>query len=180
MIFESERLAMRLWTLDDFDDYYALYSDPEVLRYIQAVPKPPDPPEVIRELLVQRVEKQASWPEGQGSWAIVEKDSGRAVGTVIFRPVPEGPEGDFEIGWHLARAFWGRGYATEAARAAMEYGFEKNPSLDRIISVCFPENTPSERVMQRIGMHPKGLSDLYFSRTLTLYEITREQARINP
>jgi ribosomal-protein-alanine N-acetyltransferase len=91
---------------------------------------------------------------GFGLWA-VEVDGGEPfIGFVGLWPPRF--DGHFtpaiEIGWRLAKTHWGRGYATEAARAALQFGFEEL-DLQEIVSFTTPENVPSQRVMERIGMH---------------------------
>src|SRR5436305_13970995 len=115
-VLETERLRLRAFRLSDFDDYAAMCGDPEVTRY-----------------LTTRFDREQAWRHlaflighwvlrGFGMWAVEEKATGAFVGRIGFAE-PEGWPG-FELAWTLARPFWGRGYATDGARAALAYGFK--------------------------------------------------------
>src|ERR1700755_2073642 len=100
---------------------------------------------------------------GYGFWAVEERASGELVGRVGCWE----PEGwpSLEVGWTLRRAYWGRGYATEAARAALEYAFE---TLDQthVISLIDPNNTNSIRVAERLGERPEGGWDVFGNKAV--------------
>jgi RimJ/RimL family protein N-acetyltransferase len=108
---------------------------------------------------------------GYGIWAAEERSSGVLVGRIGFWN-PEGWPG-FELGWMLRRSFWGRGYATEAARAALRVAFTqlKQP---HVISLIHPENAASIRVAQRLGERLLDSSDVMGKHAL-VYRITREE-----
>ena len=82
-------------------------------------------------------------------WKVLPKDGSPLVGFCGLQPLPDSP--DIEIGWWLARACWGRGLATEAARVALSDGFER-AGLARIVSIAQPANTASVRIMRKLGM----------------------------
>src|SRR5438034_841932 len=112
-IFETERLWVRPWRVEDAEEAFEIYGDPEVCTFIsRAGPEPSL--EAQRESLARIFARYEEQDGGYGSWAIVEKASGRIVGAVILKPLPGHPE--IEVGWHLARRAWGNGYATEAGR----------------------------------------------------------------
>jgi ribosomal-protein-alanine N-acetyltransferase len=102
--------------------------------------------------------------------AVVERASGRVIGACGLQLLEDGPE--VELGYRLGRASRGHGYATEAARVWLEYGFE-TLGLDRIVAVAWPENTASWRVMEKCGMRLVGPGHHYGHETV-LYELTRE------
>jgi RimJ/RimL family protein N-acetyltransferase len=82
-----------------------------------------------------------------------------------------------EVGWGLARQYWGQGYATEAAKASLDYGFRNYP-VDRLISLIRPENHPSQKVAERLGQKKAGpftLVMLGHSYPVDIWEITRDQ-----
>lgn len=124
---------------------------------------------------------EAFWDEkGYGRWVVEVPGEAKMIGYVGIQTLSYLSKD--EIGWRLARAHWGRGYATEAARAALADGFER-VGLDEIISVTVPANTRSRRVMERIGMkhdpardfdHPRFPLGHRLSRHV-LYSITRER-----
>lgn len=93
------------------------------------------------------------WEEyGFGPFAAVEKQTGRWVGRVGLNPLADWPEDDkWDVGFEFAREFWGRGLATEGARRAVRFGWERTP-LDRIISVTRSDHLASRRVMEKCGL----------------------------
>jgi RimJ/RimL family protein N-acetyltransferase len=108
---------------------------------------------------------------GYGFWAVEERASGEMIGRVgCWRP--EGWPG-LEVGWTLRRAFWHRGYATEAARASVEYAFRALGQA-RVISLIAPENTASIRVAQRLGERPRGEWEVFGTKVI-IYGIDREE-----
>ncbi|WP_269584879.1 GNAT family N-acetyltransferase [Roseibium sp. Sym1] len=148
-LLQTERLILRPWKDGDLDPFAEMCADPEVMRYF------PDPWTRERsELLITkcRIKLEA---EGYCLAAVQEKDGGDFLGFVGLNssnpdmPLPFDPS--VEIGWRLKRSAWGKGYASEAARAWLRFGFE-TVGLDEIVSFTIPDNLPSRKVMQRIGM----------------------------
>ncbi|WP_432941814.1 GNAT family N-acetyltransferase [Kribbella sp. CA-253562] len=143
----TERLLLREWTEADKEPFAAMNSDPAVMEHFPAA--------MTREesdAFVERIGAQmAEW--GFGLWAVEVRDTGRFIGfTGLSRPSFEAHfTPAVEIGWRLSKDAWGNGYATEAARAALAYGFGP-AGLDEIVSFTATTNLPSQRVMQRIGM----------------------------
>jgi RimJ/RimL family protein N-acetyltransferase len=161
---ETERLVMRMWRESDFDEYAELCADPEVMRFLGG--KAFDRTEAWRQM----ASMIGHWYlRGYGIWAVEEKESGRLAGRIGCIN-PEGWPG-FEVGWTLRREFWGKGYATEAARRALEYGFH---DLDRphIISLIHPENRASIRVAERLGETLEGNARV-FDTDVLVYGIDR-------
>ena len=141
----TERLRLRPFRKSDLDDYAALNADREVWRHRVAGAEPWDRGRSSRHLAFLLGHWQL-WDAG--SWAVEHKETGAFMGMVGFSS-PEGWPG-FELGWILARRYWGHGYATEGARAAMEHAFTVW-KRDRVISLITPENHASIRVAERIG-----------------------------
>jgi ribosomal-protein-alanine N-acetyltransferase len=163
---ETERLALRPAVAADAEDLHAVLSDPSTFEYMGS-----DPERSIdgtRERIEGKAARQAE--RGFSLWAVVERSSGRVIGDCGFQLLEGGP--DIELGYKLGREFRGRGYATEAARACLEFGFEEL-GLDRIVAVAWPDNTASRRVMEKIGMTLAGGGHHYGHETV-LYEIRRE------
>ncbi|MEU7690595.1 GNAT family N-acetyltransferase [Microbispora hainanensis] len=141
----TERLVLRRWREDDKEPFAALNADPVVMEHFPATLSRED-----SDALAERIE--AGFDEhGFGLWA-VEAD-GEFIGftglsvprfTAPFTPC-------VEIGWRLARSAWGRGYATEAARASLEDGFGR-AGLTEVISFTAVQNVRSQAVMRRLGM----------------------------
>jgi len=146
---ETDRLTLRGHRLDDFADYMALWTDPEVTRFIGGRPSTR---EEVWGRLLRNVGHWASL--GFGYWVIVEKESERFIGEVgfaDFRRVIEPSLDEMpEIGWALAPYSHGKGYATEAARAAIAWG-EAHFGPIRTACIIAPENEPSIRVAEKCG-----------------------------
>lgn len=156
-IFTTERLRARRWTMDDVAAAYAIYSDPEVMRWLgDGRARPVRNEAVMRQVIEARTLQDRG---AFGMWALELLDDRAVVGSVILAPLENvGPE--FEIGWHLTRAHWGNGYATEGARGLLRYGFDV-VGLARIVAVVYPENERSLKVCQRLGMRHEGRMRAY-------------------
>lgn len=163
-LLESDRLLLRMWRESDFDDYAAMCADPEVMRYLGG----------------KTFNRMEAWRHmaflighwyllGYGHWAVEEKSTGRLVGRIGFLNPADWP--GFEIGWTLAREYWGKGYATEGARRALDYGF-KELDKDHVISLIHPENSGSIRVAERLGEKLEGKTEL-LGHDVLIYGIER-------
>jgi RimJ/RimL family protein N-acetyltransferase len=153
-VLETARLRLRSLRVSDHDDYAALYADREVLRYLVGGGQEPwDRGRAWRHMAFLLGHWQFV---GAGVWAVEHRETGAFVGTVGFA-APEGWPG-FELAWALARRFWGHGYATEGAKAALAHAFT-SLEKDRVISLIHPENLASIRVAERIGERPQGRVD---------------------
>jgi ribosomal-protein-alanine N-acetyltransferase len=178
-IFETPRLLIRMWEPDrDADAAFQIYRDPEVMRYL-GLPtgKPRELVEEQREALAKTVARYAELNDGTGAWAIVRKSDDQIVGTCLLKRLPDAeqkPTDDMEVGWHLGRAYWGNGYATESARGAIAYGFE-TLRLPVIYAVVNPANTASIRVTQRLDMTPLGKTNRYYGIELELFQTKEEE-----
>ncbi|MFF0746972.1 GNAT family N-acetyltransferase [Streptomyces sp. NPDC004111] len=145
----TARLRLRPWRDDDLDPLTAMHADPEVMRYIGA-----GSVRTREETAAWLTRIRADWAEqGHGLFAVELRETGELagwVGTAVPHFLPEVLPA-VEIGWRLSRPFWGRGIATEGARAALEHVFGP-VGLERILSVCNVDNTGSEAVMRKLGM----------------------------
>jgi RimJ/RimL family protein N-acetyltransferase len=108
-----------------------------------------------------------------GVWAVEEKSTGVVAGTVLLVPLPEPADetgkGEVEVGWHFHPDAWGRGLATESARAAIARGFRGG--LGEIYAVVRPDNHPSLAVCRRLGMRPLGRTDRWYGAELESFVI---------
>ena len=162
---ETERLRLRAFRNEDLDAYAAMCADPEVMRYLGT------------GATLSRADTWRSmagflghWAlRGHGMWALEEKATGTLVGRAGFLE-PEGWPG-FELGWTLGRPHWGRGFATEAARRALDYAFHEL-DRDRVSSLIRPANTPSMRVAERLGEARAGEIEL-LGGPCYVYEVRR-------
>ncbi|MBC7816899.1 MAG: GNAT family N-acetyltransferase [Planctomycetaceae bacterium] len=143
----TDRLVLREWRDEDLEPFAALNSDPEVMRFLTKLMS-----RVESDHRVEQIREHFR-DHGFGKWAVEVRDAARFIGFVgIERASFEAPfTPSVEIGWRLAREAWGQGFATEAARAAITFGFEKR-GLNEIVSFTVPDNAPSRRVMERLGM----------------------------
>lgn len=146
---ETARLRLLPWRSEDWLQLRPIARDPEVVRYISAGQPWTD------ERIHQFVERQVSCYEQHGFcfWRLLPKQTGKTQEEVIgfcgLQPLEGTPE--IEIGWWLARAWWGKGFATEAAREAMRDAFDR-AGLPRIVAIAQPENRASTHIMEKLGM----------------------------
>lgn len=174
MALETERLILRRWQSSDIEPFAALNADPEVMRYFPSVLSLAE-----SKAMVDRIEAHYE-AHGFGLWAVEHRQSGEFIGFIgLSIPAFQAPfMPAVEVGWRLARDFWGQGYATEGANAALRYGFE-TLGLAEIVSFTATVNLRSIAVMQRLGMttdeaenfdHPKVRSNSWLCRHV-LYRI---------
>jgi RimJ/RimL family protein N-acetyltransferase len=146
---ETERLTLRPWTPGDLRAFHAIWGDPEVIWWGEA------PDEATSAAVIEKVSRRCAPGAPLHGWrAIIERKSGSIVGNVMLQPASFS-RGDVEVGWHLARAAWGKGYATEAARALLSYAFASAP-LPRIVAAIHVDNARSRRVAHRLGLSRVG------------------------
>jgi RimJ/RimL family protein N-acetyltransferase len=167
---ETERLILRGFADKDLDAYAEMCADPEVMRFLGG----------------QTLSRSEAWRNmatiighwhlrGYGFWAVTVRSTGEAIGRIGCWQ-PEGWPG-FEVGWTLRRAYWGCGYATEAAKASMNYGFTELKQ-SQIISLIDPQNHPSQRVAERLGATVRGNTQI-FDHEVLIYAIDREDWQPN-
>lgn len=147
-VLETERLILRAFTMDDVAPLAAIHGDERTMLYLGGV---------TDGTLLGAYDKILAylghWAlNGFGRWAVVEKASGRMIGRTGFLDAPDEWPGT-ELGWTFLREMWGKGYATEAAIAARDFGFG-TLGMERVFSMIHPENTPSQAVARRLGETP--------------------------
>jgi RimJ/RimL family protein N-acetyltransferase len=146
---ETERLILRGFTPADLDHLVELDGDPEVMRFLTG--GAPTPREVIQREILPRFLGSYERLSGFGVWAAVEKASGDFLGWFSFRS-PEGTGSEeVELGYRLHRAAWGRGYATEGARALIHKGFAEL-GVRRVVATAYQDNLASRRVLEKAGL----------------------------
>ena len=173
---ETERLALREWRDEDREPFAVMNADPRVAEYLS---RPLD--RLESDAFLDRI--VARWAsDGHGLWAVDRRDDRSFIGFVgLAAPNFEAPFTPcVEVGWRLVPEAWGHGYATEAARAALRFGFERL-ELAEIVSFTVPANVRSRAVMERLGMtrdpaddflHPN-LPDGHPLRQHVLYRLSR-------
>jgi len=166
-ILQTERLLLRGWKEADLDPFARMMTDPEVARFIGGVQP--------RSSVWRAIAMYAGlWMlRGYGLWVVERKSDGAFLGRVGLWQ-PESWPG-LELAWSLDRPYWGNGYATEAAKAALDHGFRKL-AVPKLVSLIDPDNAPSQRVARRLGetKGPQITVELYgrsFSREI--WEIAR-------
>lgn len=140
---ETARLILRDWREEDIPTFAAMGADPDVMRHFPRLLSYDEAATMARRIRASLAR------DGWGLWAVEIKDGAPFIGFVGLSK-PEFRD-DIEIGWRLAPSAWGHGYATEAAHAAVAFGFT-TLALPEIVSFTVPANLPSQRVMERIGM----------------------------
>jgi ribosomal-protein-alanine N-acetyltransferase len=143
----TERLILRKWQASDLEPFADLNEDPEAMRYFPNTLTRKGSDDLARAISAH-IDRR-----GWGLWAVEVVGGPRFVGFVGLSEPGFGAHfmPAVEVGWRLAREHWGHGYATEAARAAVEFGFG-TLGLDEIVAMIVPANAPSRRVAERLGM----------------------------
>ena len=170
-VIDTPRLTLRQWRSDDIAPYTAMLADPSTARFITVDGKP-----VLDEMTGWRhtVVMAGHWTlHGAGMFAVEEKSSGKFAGRVgpWFPPAWPG----FEVGWGIASEFRGKGYASEAARASIDWALATF-ELERIIHCIDRENAASQGVARRLGASPEREGEL-FGHTAEVW-VTRREAWI--
>ncbi len=149
-----------------------MYADPEVVRHAgSSTPRTREESE--RELR----ELTSHWEvHGFGSWAVTDRETGDFIGVIEIKYAGAGVEGiepdEVEIGWTLLHASWGRGLATEAARAAAHHVFERL-DVPWLVAYVRPANIPSLRVAEKLGMRDEGEGRAHNGDTVRIFRLPR-------
>jgi [ribosomal protein S5]-alanine N-acetyltransferase len=154
MQLETERLLIRDFTEADFAAVYAYGSDPEVVRYMVF---PPSTPESTREHIARCISLAGEQPRRGYDLGVVLKSTGQLIGGITL-DVLESAEGQAAFSYLFHRTVWGQGYATEALKGMVRFGFEQL-ALSRIADSCDVENIASARVMEKCGFRCEGERD---------------------
>jgi ribosomal-protein-alanine N-acetyltransferase len=164
---KTARLTIRPFEMDDLDVYHGqIYSDADVTRYLPGGrPRLREETEDVIAFFIHDRQR-----EGFSINAVIENASGQLIGHCGLHRLKE--DRSVEVGYSFGKAHWGKGYATEAAYAALRYGFE-TLELRRIIALAMPPNIASQRVMQKLGMQYQGVTDVYYHAELALYTLER-------
>jgi RimJ/RimL family protein N-acetyltransferase len=152
----TDRLVLRQFEPGDLDDLFAMDSDDRVMKYLGSG-LAGRTREQCEQSLERLVERAATRP-GYGLLHASLREGGAFVGGCGLFRLPEGE--DIELAYRLPHARWGQGFATEMARAVLAHGFE-NLGLARVVGVTWPQNLPSQRVLQKIGMRREADAEHY-------------------
>lgn len=161
---ETNRLILRPMNKSDIDAVFAMRSDAEIMRFIRE-------PQGRKEAANWIKLVSGLWETEQiGFCAVVEKQNEKTIGWCGLWRLKETDE--IEVGYAIAKDFWGKGFAPEAAEKFLEYGFE-NLQLEKIVAVARPENAGSRRVMEKLGMKYDYIGEFY-AHDLVHYTITKD------
>lgn len=164
-VIETDRLRLRMFRSEDLNDLAAMLADADVMRYVEdGNPKDRAVAEKALDSII------AHWQQhGFGRWAVEEKMSGEFVGFGGLRSLFGTPE----VVYHFAKAHWGKGFATELARASLSYGFDVH-RFARIVAIAKPDNAASIHVMEKLGMHFEMQTE-YYGIEVIQYAITPDE-----
>jgi [ribosomal protein S5]-alanine N-acetyltransferase len=164
----TDRLVLREWLPDDAGEALTVYGDDEIARWLTpALNQVPDEP-TMRSVLREWIDDADAKIPPYGHWAVIRREDDRLVGGVSLRPLPPYKE-DIEVAWQLARDCWGRGYATEAARALADWAFSQG--AEELIAVVRPRNQRAAAMARRLGMEWTGETDKYYGIRLDVYRL---------
>jgi RimJ/RimL family protein N-acetyltransferase len=158
---KTERLVLRRFTEADVDQLVELDSEPAVMRFLTGEPTPRAE---IEQQVLPRILRD--YRRGRaGRWAAVERATGRFVGWLALQPPDDGSVGAVELGYRLKSSVWGRGYATEGARALLEKGFTEL-GVERVWAQTMAVNVASRRVLEKAGLRYVRTFHLHFEDPL--------------
>jgi RimJ/RimL family protein N-acetyltransferase len=181
IVLETPRLVLRQFTEADAENLFALDSDPEVMRHT-GPNRLPDA-DAYRQLIRDRFLPYYARYESYGFWAVVEKVSGAWLGWFHLRPALDYRfaaeagyrEGDVDLGYRFVRAAWGKGYATEGARALVRKALTELDAA-RVVSCALEGNAASTRVMEKVGLKFAGRFAMPgYEQPAVLYVLRREE-----
>jgi len=155
IILETKRLILRHQVIEDLDDLWALYCNPNITKYI---PDAPRSRAEAQEELEWHMHGHPKHPK-LGLWAAIHKESGKFIGRCGLLPWEIDGVHEVEVGYTIAQEYWRQGLGSEAAEAILKYGFEKL-NLSRLICMIEPENIGSQKVAEKIGMSLEKKVDL--------------------
>jgi ribosomal-protein-alanine N-acetyltransferase len=163
---ETPRLLLRQFTPDDSDDLYGIYSNPELFKYMSnEKPLLWEQTRAVIDTFTQ------DWKHHNfGVWAVIYKKNQRLIGHCGLKFLENTTQ--IQVGYLLLKSYWGKGLGTEAAKAALKYGFEE-VRLPKIVAIAKPENIASRRVMEKVGMKYEK-DAYYYDNDVVYYSISRQ------
>ncbi|MCV2369140.1 GNAT family N-acetyltransferase [Roseateles oligotrophus] len=167
-VLTTTRLRLEPISDEHLSGLFELNSDIEVMRYITGKP---DTLDDTRAMIERCKARWAEW--GYSWWAIFELSSGALIGAGAIQHLDRDAINPLEIGWRFRKDKWHQGFASEAARCMAGFAFETLKGA-QLLAVCHPDNSGSARVMQRLGMHYRGIEPWY-QMDCAVYEISAEQ-----
>lgn len=178
---ETEHLILRQFTTEDASNLFELDSDPDVVQFTQQAGQSPDYAVIEAQILPRFLSYYEKY-ESYGIWAVIEKSNQDFIGWFFFRPAVESTyfdpafadPSDIELGYRLRKASWGKGYATEAARALIAKGFSEL-GAQRVVAPALSANAASIRVLEKSGLQLQHqFVDERFGQEVVIYALERE------
>ncbi|MEO5945852.1 MAG: GNAT family N-acetyltransferase [Chitinophagaceae bacterium] len=148
-IFKTERLVVRNFTVNDYDNHFLLTGNADVMRYIRPIKNKEESDLYFNETVLD-----APSHAFQGRWAVEEKDTKRFIGSVGIIPIPDDVT-KTQMGYSFLPEYWGKGLASELVKAGLEY-FKKRTPLPEIYGITETENIASQKVLLKNGFVPFG------------------------
>ena len=143
ILFETPRLLVRQWEVNDLDHLFFLYSDPAVMQFIRATLSL----EETRQILLSHIEHYKTHPF-EGRFGVIEKNSENFIGTFLLKP-SDAVEG-MEIGYAFLKACWGRGLGTEVVKGGVTFAFDKT-GVEELFAITEISNEASKNVLRKCG-----------------------------
>lgn len=147
IIASTQRLTLRTLNEEDLDSLMGIWGDPEVMRYSGGAGSREREERSLKFYIKLQIEK------GYSPYAVILKESNRLIGVCGFNPPSD--HGEVELVYHFSKNYWGNGYATEAAKACIEYARDHSIT-DRLAAFIDPNNQGSEKVLQKLGFTYSG------------------------
>jgi RimJ/RimL family protein N-acetyltransferase len=145
MYLETERMVLRDFAEDDLNDLHEIFSDPEVMKFIEPPYDIKQTEDFLKSFCIER--------DPKGAYAAVLKESNKVIGYVLFKPVDENEI--YEAGWIFNKKYWGKGYASEICGKLIQHGFE-DMGLHKICAEAIDE-AKSVPLMKKLGMQLEGV-----------------------
>ena len=165
----TSRLVLRPFVPEDVEPLHRIMNDREVMRYFPVADPPPL--EKVDRLIQGQLKHWEA--HGYGWWAVELRSDSQLIGWSGLQFLPETNE--TEVAYLLGKPFWGRGLATEGARAGLRFGYEEL-GLEKIVAIVHPDNVASRRVIEKLGMHG-GDRAHYFGMDVYHYALERHAYR---
>ena len=164
---ETKNLYLREYVHDDFSSLHAIFSDEETMKYYPS-------PFTIKKTKTWIENNQLRYiNDGYGLWAVCLKGTDQVIGDCGLTKQQVDGELEVEIGYHINKNYWGKGYATEAATRCKEFGLNQL-GVNKLISIIDPQNRQSIRVSEKIGFTFEKKS-FVFGKIHNIYSYTKEQ-----
>jgi RimJ/RimL family protein N-acetyltransferase len=164
----TPRLELAPWSVDDAAEGLAIYGDPLVARWLSPAVDPIPDEQTMRTRIGQWTEMDREAEPPVGHWTVRRRVDGVLVGSVTIRRMPPVDE-DLELAWQFAPAYWGQGYAAEAAHAVAKWGFER--SAHELFAVTRPANERAINLAERLGMQWVGETEKYYGMRLQVFRV---------